>query len=94
MTATGRQMRPIAQERAEKSLRDTKLCVDWLLARMRQAPVRTQTKASLRAEAIKTLGISRSAFAHGWIFAIERTGNHAWDRPLHRSPVGDRALLS
>jgi hypothetical protein len=73
-----------SQLRADKSLRDTKLCVDWLLARMRQSPVRTQTKASLRVEAIGALKISRIAFEHGWIFAIERTGNYEWDRPLRR----------
>jgi hypothetical protein len=81
-------MRSDAQRRADKALHDTRLCVDWLLALMRQSPVRTRTKASLRAEARKTLGISKNAFEHGWIFAIERTGNYEWDGRLRRHNKG------
>ena len=62
-----------------------KLCRDWLLYIMAGSSVRTRTKDDLRAEAMKRLKVSKSAFDAAWILAIKKTGNRHWYEPLPRS---------
>jgi hypothetical protein len=62
-----------------------KLCRDWLLYIMASSSVRTRTKDDLRAEAMKRLKVSKSAFDVAWTWAIEKTGNRHWYEPLPKS---------
>jgi hypothetical protein len=62
-----------------------KLCRDWLLYIMAASSVRTRTKDDLRAEAMKRLKVSKSAFDVAWTWAIEKTGNRHWYEPLPKS---------
>jgi len=70
---------------ADKADAERKLCRDWLLSIMRASPVKTRTKADLRAEAIACFKVSKVAFDVGWDWAIMETGNEHWWEPLRGS---------
>ena len=61
-----------------------KLCRDWLLTVMGASPKRTRTKEDLRAEAIASFHVSKSAFDFGWMTAVDDSGNTHWYDPLPR----------
>lgn len=73
------------QAAADKATAERKLCRDGLRSLMRVSPVKTQTKADLRAEAMARFKVSRNAFDPGWDWAIMDSGNHAWWEPLKRA---------
>ena len=75
------------RQKAAADLADAqrKLCRDWLLYIMAASSVRTRTKDDLRAEAMKRLKVSKSAFDVAWTWAIEKTGNRHWYEPLPKS---------
>ena len=75
------------RQKAAADLADAqrKLCRDWLLYIMAVSSVRTRTKDDLRAEAMKRLKVSKSAFDVAWTWAIEKTGNRHWYEPLPKS---------
>jgi hypothetical protein len=74
-----------------KAHAERELCRDWLLAIMRQSPIKTRTKDDLRAESIARLNVSKSSFDFAWIDAIETTGLQEWYEPL-RKRKGRRAI--
>jgi len=75
------------RQKAAADLADAqrKLCRDCLLYIMAASSVRTRTKDDLRAEAMKRLKVSKSAFDVAWTWAIEKTGNRHWYEPLPKS---------
>ena len=70
---------------ADKADAERKLCRDWLLGIMRSSPVKTRSKADLRAEAIARFKVSKAAFDAGWDWATMESGNEHWWEPLRRS---------
>jgi hypothetical protein len=62
-----------------------KLCRDWLFHIMTSSPMKTRTKADLRAEAMERFKVSKNAFDFAWIWVIEETGNRHWYEPLPQS---------
>ena len=54
------------QAAADKADAERKLCRDWLLSIMRASPVKTRTKADLRAEAMARFKVTKAAFDVGW----------------------------
>jgi hypothetical protein len=76
---------PRDQALAEKAEAERQLCRDWLRDIMRRSPEKVQTKAELRAEAVRLFNVSKQSFDFGWIAAIEETGNRHWYEPLPRS---------
>lgn len=64
-----------------------RLCADWLKTLMIPGVPKPATKAELYAWARDNLGVSRSAFDAGWIWAIEDMGRHDWYEPSPRRKV-------
>ena len=59
-------------------------CRDWLLPHMRDGKPKVFTKEEYRAIVMKELGVSKSAFDFGWIWAIEDAGRQDWYDPKPR----------
>lgn len=55
---------------------------DWLLPYMASDGLKSSTKDVFRAEAVRVLGVSKTAFNMGWIAAIEQSGRLDWYEPL------------
>jgi hypothetical protein len=69
-----RKLPPHMQAAADKATAERKLCRDWLRSLMRVSPVKAQTKADLRAEAMARFKVSRNAFDPGSDWAIMDSG--------------------
>jgi len=59
-------------------------CRDWLIPHMTDNKPKAFTKDEYRAMAMQELGVSKSAFDMGWIWAIEDTGRQDWYDPKPR----------
>jgi hypothetical protein len=64
-------------------------CRDWLTPHMTDNKPKAFTKEEYRLMAMKELGVSKSAFDAGWIWAIEDMGRQDWYDP---SPRRKRSL--
>jgi hypothetical protein len=59
-------------------------CRDWLIPHMIDNKPKAFTKDEYRMMAMQDLGVSKSAFDAGWIWAIEDTGRQDWYEPKPR----------
>jgi hypothetical protein len=61
-----------------------RMCADWLKTLMIPGCSKPATKAELCTWAQANLGVSKSSFDAGWVWAIEEMGRHDWYDPSPR----------
>ena len=69
----------------EAAQADRERCRKWLLPHMSDGKAKHFTKDQYRQMAMAELGISKSAFDHAWVWAIEDTGRQDWYDPKPRT---------
>ena len=72
------------KELFEKAQEQRQKCRDWLIPHMTDNKSKAFTKDEYRTMAMKELGVSKSAFDFGWIWAIEDLGRQDWYEPKPR----------
>ena len=70
------------RELYEKADQDRCRVRDWLLSLMADGRPKSSTKDVFRTEAVRVLGVSKTAFNVGWIAAIEQSGRLDWCEPV------------
>jgi len=76
---------PSRQKMMDKAVAERELVREWLLPHMSKGRPKAFTKEQYRQLAAADLGsISKAAFDHSWISAIEESGRQDWYDPKPR----------
>ena len=78
---------PARQSMMDKAVAERQRVREWLLPHMAQGRAKAFTKEQYRNLALADLGLmSKAAFDHAWISAIEGSGRQDWYDPKPRRP--------
>ena len=72
------------RQASEMARKHIEICAEWLRTIIVLPGEKAFTKAQLRDEAIRRLGVSRNAFDWAWIDVIEELGRQDWYEPMRR----------